>query len=104
MDVIKVSAKAQSKVKIEAIKKSWRKTGVRSKTEEPTQDGDEEDEDPVADLRDIIAQLPGPPLNNMDVADQLAHDAALNGQEEMTGEEIQETVTNQEKEEEEIAC
>ena len=69
MDVIKMSAKAWSEVQIKAIKKSWKKTGVWNKTEEPTQDDNEEDEDPVADFRDIIAQVPGPQLNNMDVAD-----------------------------------
>ena len=37
----------------------------------------------------------------MDVADSLACDAALDGQEEMADEEIQETVTNQKEEEEE---
>ena len=41
MDVIKMSAKAWNEVKIEAIKKSWTKTGVWSKTEEPTQDANE---------------------------------------------------------------
>ena len=101
MDVIKMSTKAWSEVKVEATKKSWKMTGVWSKTEEPTQDDDEEDEDPVADFRDITAQLPGPQLNNMDVAYWLACDAALDGQEEITDEEIQETVTNQEVEEEE---
>ena len=98
MDAIKMSAKAWSEVKMETIKKSWKKTGVWNKTEEPTQDDDEEDEDPVADFRNIIVQLSGPQLNNMDVADCLACDAALDGQEKMTDEEIQETVTNQEEE------
>ena len=57
LDVIKMSTKAWSEVKIEAIKKSWKKIGVWSKTEEPTQDdnADEEDEDQVADFRNIIA-------------------------------------------------
>ena len=70
----------------------------------PNQDDDEKD-DQVADFRDIITQLSGPQLNNMYVADWLACDAALDGQEKMTDEEIQETVTNQEEEEdEEIPC
>ena len=51
----------------------------------------------------MIAQLPGPQFNNIDVADWLACDAAHDGQEEMTDEEIQETVTKQD-EEKEIPC
>ena len=59
VDVIKMSAKAWREVKNKAIKKTWKKIGVCSKTEGPTQDDDEEDvEDPVADFRNIIAQLP----------------------------------------------
>ena len=71
LDVIKMSAKAWSEVKIEAIKKSWKKTSVWSKTEDLTQEDadDKEDEDPVGDFRSIMVQLPGPQLNNMDVAD-----------------------------------
>ena len=67
MDIIKMSANAWSEMKVEAIKNSWKKTGVWRKTEEPTEDDDEEDDDPVADFRDIIAQLPGLPLNNINM-------------------------------------
>ena len=102
MDVIKMSAKAWSEVKVKVIKKSWKKKGVWSNTEEPTQ-ADDEDEDTVADFREIIVQQPGPQPNNIHVAGQLACDAALDGQ-ETTNEEIQDTVTNQEEEEEEIPC
>ena len=113
MDAIKMSAKAWSDVKVEAIKKSWSKTGLwGNKTDEEEDDDDEEeeedeeeDEDPVADFRVLIGQLPGPQLQNTDVADWLACDAVLDGQEELTDEEIKDSVTSQEEEEEEeIPC
>ena len=87
MNVIKMSERAWSEVKVEPIKKPWTRqvSGARLK---PTQHDDEEDENQVADFRGIIAKLPVPQLNNIDVADWLACDAALGGQEEMTDEQM----------------
>ena len=50
MDVIKMSAKVWSEARVEAIKNSWNKTCIWSRTgeQEQTKDDNEEDEDSVA--------------------------------------------------------
>ena len=70
LSVIRMASKAWSDVKTEALLKSWKKTGVH---DAPDEEDEEDDQDPVAELQQVLQQVPGPQLSNSEVADWLGN-------------------------------